>query len=122
EDAAGSGLADTADDAFTLTAQITDGTASTNVVLPSRTVCDAVGNCATTPELATGSIDRALPSVSCTKPSGTTFAFNVTVVCEASDVGSGLADPASARFTLTTDVGVGHSDPAAPTSTRRVCD
>src|SRR5690606_11609122 len=88
DDGAGSGLADPADAAFALTANIAGGTVSSSVALPARAVCDAVGNCATTPTLATGSIDRALPSVTCTKPAGTVFAFNVTVVCEAADAGS----------------------------------
>lgn len=120
DDGDGSGVAD-ADSAFTLTADVANGTVSGSVPLPGRQVCDAAGNCATTPALDPGKIERITPQVVCDKPGGVHHA-EVTVTCTASDEGSGLADPALASFTLRTSVGDGHSDAAAVTDTRAVCD
>jgi hypothetical protein len=46
----------------------------------------------------------------------------VTIACTASDAGSGLADPAEARFTLSTSVASGSETADATTDTRNVCD
>jgi hypothetical protein len=120
DDHEGSGL-DDADQVFEIAATIPDGTVGAAVALGSRTVCDAADNCSTTPVFATGRIDRVMPQAVCSMPTGP-FVVEVTVTCVASDVGSGLADPEHATFTLRTDVGDGTHDAAAYTSTREVCD
>ncbi len=119
-DPGGSGI-EAADESFLLSAGIDNGTTSENVTLGSRTVCDAVGNCATTPDFAPGKIDRVLPQAVCDVPSGPAYG-EVTVTCTAGDVGSGLADPERRTFTLRTDVGPGAHDDEAYTNTRQVCD
>ncbi len=120
-DGSGSGLADDSDAAFEISATVADGTIGSQVALGNRAVCDKAGNCARTPAFAAGRIDRVMPKAVCQKPTGT-FAAEVTVTCVASDVGSGLADPGQATFTLRTDVGPGNHDASAVTSTRQVCD
>ena len=120
DDHEGSGL-DDADQVFEIAATIPDGTVGTAVALGSRTVCDAADNCASTPAFATGRIDRVMPKAVCSVPPGP-YAVEVTVTCVTSDIGSGLADPEHATFTLRTDVGDGAHDTAAYTSTREVCD
>lgn len=121
DDGDGSGLAE-ADHLFTVTAAVADGTVAEGVVPDPREVCDAVGNCTTTPAFVPARVDRVLPAVSCgQKPTGTS-PVEVVLTCTASDQGSGLADPANASFTLSTTVGPGNSDGSAETGTRQVCD
>ncbi len=120
EDGDGSGVG-AADSAFTLRGDVANGTASDAVAIAGRRICDAAGNCAETPDRADGKVDRVTPQVVCDLPGGTHHA-EVTVTCTASDVGSGLADPAHATFTLRTSVGAGNHDGSAYTDTRTVCD
>ena len=47
---------------------------------------------------------------------------DVDISCQASDEGSGLADPADAAFKLSTDVKVGTETDSASTGSRNVCD
>lgn len=117
----------TADKVFTLTsATVDDGEVDRAAPMGSRQVCDAVGNCATTPALAAAKIDRVPPQVSCQIPEAPAdpgyFIAEVSVTCTATDQGAGLADQQHATFTLTTSVGAGNSDNAARTSTRVVYD
>lgn len=119
-DADGSGVAET-DSAFTLTADVPNGSASDAVPIEGRQVCDEVGNCATTPSLADGKVDRVTPQAICGAPGGVHHA-EVTVTCTATDTGSGLADPGSSTFTLRTSVGAGKAVAAAETDTRTLCD
>ncbi len=119
---AGSGISE-ADSVFTLQGTTDAGTASTHVSIPSRQVCDAVGNCAGTPKLAPGRADRQTPKVTCVLPAAGVHYGEVTVNCTASDgSGSGLADAGDASFTLSTDVGAGNADTNAVTGTADVCD
>ena len=111
----GSGLSP-ADQSFTLTATVPAGTESSAVTMPSKTVCDGVGNCATTPTLAPAKIDDQTPTVTCVLPPAGVHYAEVTVSCNATDgEGSGLGDPAQASFTLTTVVGAGNADGTATT-------
>jgi hypothetical protein len=77
---------------------------------------------------ATVNIDTAAPVVSCnptTSPNSSGwYATEVTVQCTSTDSGVGLAHPSTdASFTLTTSVGAGNQNPAAPTTTHAaVCD
>ena len=91
---------------------------------------DAVGNAGafdgSTPT-ATVSVDATAPVVTCDVPadagSATWHAAEQSVACAAADAGgSGLRDGADASFALSTAVGAGHEDPAAPTDARAVCD
>ena len=119
----GSGLADPTQATFTLTATVPAGTASAVVTMPSRQICDAVGNCTQTPPLAPARIDDQTPLVTCANPQTGTHYGEVVVACTSSDqAGSGLADPAQAAFTLTTGVGAGNHDSSAMTGSTSVCD
>jgi Tol biopolymer transport system component len=66
--------------------------------------------------------DDEPPTTSCAPPDGAWHPEDVTIVCTASDAGSGLADQADARFTLTTSVAPGSETADAATDTHRVCD
>jgi Tol biopolymer transport system component len=66
--------------------------------------------------------DDEAPVVSCGPPDDAWHADDVTVDCTASDAGSGLADGADARFSLTTSVGAGVETADAKTGTHTVCD
>ncbi len=119
----GSGLANPADAAFTLTATVAAGSASSSVPMPQRQVCDTVGNCTETPALAPAQIDDQTPLVTCVNPSPGVHHGEVVVTCTATDQGgSGLEFPADASFTLETSVGAGKADSAAVTDSHPVCD
>ena len=62
------------------------------------------------PHVACGGADRAWHNA------------NVSIRCIAYDFGSGLADPADASFTLSTDVPAGAADADASTGTRTICN
>jgi hypothetical protein len=62
------------------------------------------------------------PSVSCGAADGAWHATDVSIPCTASDIGSGLADPADAAFSLSTSVPAGTETDDAQTGTRTVCD
>lgn len=66
--------------------------------------------------------DDEPPTTSCSAPDGVWHPDNVAIACTASDAGSGLADPAEARFTLATSVASGSETADATTDTRNVCD
>jgi hypothetical protein len=67
-------------------------------------------------------LDVTPPTIACNQPPTGWHTAEVSVACTASDVGSGLADPADASFSLTTSVSDGHEDAAAQTGTHQVCD
>ena len=67
---AGSGLADAADAAFTLSTSVPAGTENGNASTGTRQVCDAAGNCATGGAIAGNKVDRKAPALSL--PSGKT--------------------------------------------------
>ena len=67
--------------------------------------------------------DAAAPVIDCTVPDQSAwYGANVTVNCTTSDVGSGLANPADAAFSLSTSVSAGSEDPTAQTNSHQVCD
>ncbi len=66
--------------------------------------------------------DTTPPEINCATPEAGWHAENVTVVCTASDSGSGLAHPEDASFSLSTNVATGEETATAYTGTRRVCD
>jgi uncharacterized membrane protein YgcG len=66
--------------------------------------------------------DAAPPSVSCQQPDSAWHADEVSLACTVLDAGTGLANPADASFSLSTNVGDGNESANAYTGTRRVCD
>jgi hypothetical protein len=70
--------------------------------------------------------EKLPPVISCTPTDGTWHATNVDIACTATDgasgVGSGLADPADAAFTLATIVADDTERADAQTTTRYICD
>ena len=64
--------------------------------------------------------DATPPVVTCTPPTG--WVYDGTVPCQASDAGSGLADPADASFSLSVLAEDGFESATANTETHPVCD
>jgi YVTN family beta-propeller protein len=62
------------------------------------------------------------PSISCGVSDGQWHKSNQTVLCTASDNGSGLANPADASFSLSTNVAEGEETADARTNSLQVCD
>jgi hypothetical protein len=91
-----------------LTAMATRGTLH-------RYVLD-VGNGPLTP------LDATPPEVQCALPDGQWHASDVSLACTAADGQSGLANPADAVFSLSTQVAAGTETSNAVTDSRQVCD
>lgn len=70
----------------------------------------------------TRAADTTAPEIVCDGAPSALQSANVAIGCTASDAGSGLADPADAAFSLTTDVPAGSEEAAAYTGRREVCD
>ncbi len=66
--------------------------------------------------------DTSAPEVECVAADGQWHAGDVSIACTATDVGSGLADPADGSFSLATAVPQGTETADAATASRRVCD
>jgi uncharacterized delta-60 repeat protein len=66
--------------------------------------------------------DTTSPTVECGSADGAWHAADVSIACTASDAESGLADPADASFSLSTNVAVGMEEANASTNSRQVCD
>ena len=62
------------------------------------------------------------PEIECGTADGLWHEEDLSISCTASDDGVGLADPADASFTLTTNVSEGTETADAPTDSREVCD
>jgi len=89
-------------------------------------VCDNAGNCAPVPVPDPVKIDRKPPTASCGSlpdaPAGGWYRDNPTIDCSLDDAGSGLADAAQSRVTVTTNVAAGDVDADAASGTTAVCD
>jgi beta-glucosidase/6-phospho-beta-glucosidase/beta-galactosidase len=92
--------------------------------LGSHTVCVAVAGpgdsakrCATY-----AVVDTTPPTINCASADGVWHAADVDIPCTATDLGSGLASPADASFSLSTSVPAGIETANARTGTRKVCD
>jgi hypothetical protein len=72
--------------------------------------------------LAGSGTDTIPPTIVCAPADPVWHSGNVTRACTASDVDSGLADPADASFFLATNVADGDEQLNAFTNTRQVCD
>ncbi len=66
-------------------------------------------------------LDNLAPSVNCASPDGNWQASNVSLLCTATDSGSGLANAGDVSFSLFTSVGIAE-DANASTGSRLVCD
>jgi hypothetical protein len=66
--------------------------------------------------------DTSPPNISCGTPDGLWHPTDVTIACTATDSGSGLANPADASFTLSTNVLAGTETANAATNSHMVCD
>jgi hypothetical protein len=74
-------------------------------------------------DTVTVNIDSTAPSVNCTAPDQTAwYGANQSVICTASDSGSGLANSADASFTLSTSVAAGDETDSASTPSETVYD
>jgi hypothetical protein len=120
---ADSGLANASDASFELSTSVAAGTEDAHAFTNGRQVCDVVGNCAAAAPVGPFRIDRKAPAVTCHVPPDVVWhSTNVSILCEATDSGAGLADNLDQFFSLATSVAPGTEDAAATTSTHEVCD
>lgn len=89
----GSGLANSADASFLLTATVPAGTETVNAATGTHQVCDKAGNCATAGPISGIMIDKKPPSITITAPGASQYVLNQGVPSSYScaDSGSGLA-------------------------------
>jgi hypothetical protein len=87
----GSGLAAVSDGSFSLSTSVPSGIEDANAATGSRSVCDAVGNCATAGPIAGNKVDRKAPSISIGTPANAVYLLNKAVAASYScaDGGSG---------------------------------
>jgi hypothetical protein len=92
--------------------------------LGSHTVCVAVAGPGGSAKRCTTYtvIDTTPPMIKCGSADGVWHGADVSIPCTASDLGSGLPDPADASFTLSTSVPAGTETANAQTGTRSICD
>ena len=118
-----SGLLNADDASFNLSTNVAAGEETANASTGTRVVSDKAGNESTAGPVAGNMVDRKAPSISCDVPDDSVwYASNVSVECTAADGGSGLADPADAEFTLSTNVADGEETDSASTDSRTVAD
>ena len=88
----GSGLADEVDASFALSTSVAAGTQTTNAATNSRSICDVAGNCAAAGPITGIRVDKSLPTVTITSPTGANVTRNSTLTARYScaDLGSGL--------------------------------
>ncbi|MGH3370100.1 MAG: hypothetical protein ACRDPR_08865, partial [Nocardioidaceae bacterium] len=118
----GSGLADGADTAFSLSTTVPAGSETNDASTGSHDVSDVAGNVATAGPIGGNMVDRLAPAVLCEDADGAWHDDNVSLSCTADDGGSGLASSANEAFSLSTDVAAGLEDDNATTDSRLVAD
>jgi hypothetical protein len=101
---AGSGLADAADVAFDLIAEIPEGAETDEASTDSRTICDLVGNCTDAGPLTGLRFDHRAPALTCDPVPEDWSATDPQITCSAVDEGSGLADDGDAERVLASGV------------------
>jgi hypothetical protein len=116
-----SGLANSADAAFSLSTTVSAGSEDATAQTSSHQVCDNLNNCGTAGPY-TFKVDKKDPTVSCAAADGVWHGDNVSIACTASDGGSGLANLADASFNLSTSVAGGTETAGASTGTHTVAD
>src|SRR5439155_18739517 len=79
---------------------------------------DKAGNTANPVTISGINIDKTLPTVLCGSTDGLWHASDVSIACNASDGGSGLANAAAASFNLSTSVPNGTETANAATTSR----
>lgn len=116
---AGSGLANAADAAFSLSTTVAADSETASASTGSHHVCDLAGNCATAGPIDGNMVDRRAPTTSCGSADALWHNDNVTIACAASDGGSGVT---STAFGLSTNVPAGTANANASTGTQTLCD
>ena len=117
-----SGLADAADASFTLETTVSDDAESSNAFTTNRQVCDVAGNCAAAGPIGGNNVDRKAPVVNCATGDGLWHADNISLSCDSSDGGSGLAVAADASISLSTNLAAGLESADVSTGSHQVCD
>jgi hypothetical protein len=87
---AGVGLANAADAAFSLTTNVPPGSETANAPTDARQVCDAAGNCASTPVITGIKIDRKAPVATIAAPTNRHYILNEVVAAAFSCVDGGV--------------------------------
>jgi hypothetical protein len=75
----GSGLANGADESFTLSTSVQAGSETANAATNSRQVCDVAGNCTTAGPIYGNKIDLKPPAITISAPTATTFLLGQVV-------------------------------------------
>jgi hypothetical protein len=89
----GSGLAQAADAAFSLSTTVAADAETDDAQTGSRQLCDAVGNCVTAGPIGGNQVDRKVPELdTCDVADGMWHSDNVTLSCSYTDGGSGPGD------------------------------
>lgn len=87
----------------------------------SGTAGDLAGNVSSATTGTVG-VDATPPQILCAQPDGQWHPTDITLTCQASDQGAGLANPSDVSFTLSTDVPDGTETADAYTESHQVCD
>ena len=87
---AGVGLANAADATFSLTTNVPPGSETANASTDAREVCDAAGNCASTPLITGIKIDRKSPVATIAAPTNRHYILNEIVAAAFSCVDGGV--------------------------------
>ncbi|MEO8680596.1 MAG: FG-GAP-like repeat-containing protein [Vicinamibacterales bacterium] len=102
----GLGLATATDASFSLVTSVAVGTETTSAETTTRTVCDAVGNCATAGPIGGNQVDRQAPAIHVILPAGGTYLVgeSVSAAISCDDGGSGVATCATVGGDIDTSV------------------
>lgn len=108
----GSGLQASGDASFSLATTVPAGVETATAATGSRSVCDAVGNCATAGPVDGNKIDRKAPSVSIVQPAAGDYLNTATLTLDYStaDGGSGVGSVTPTLDAATTVAGHGLAD------------
>jgi len=101
----GVGLGNDEQSKFAVATAVGAGQSDMAATTEAKSICDALGNCTPVGPL-TVQVDRAAPVVPCDVPNGWSR-DDVTITCNATDTGSGLAPGTPTTFTLTASLAGG---------------
>ena len=116
------GLANPTDASFSLSTSVPNATETANAQTNSHQVCDQAGTCVMAGPIFGNKVDKKAASLNCAGPDGLWHATDASLACNASDNGSGLANPADASFLLSTSVSGNTETSNASTGSHGVCD